>query len=395
LIVFFLLFIEQGHADTVREAEAEAFSVAEFVMGHYRIKDRYTWPIFLASGIMALFLLLFWLYATLIKGLHGGYKSLGVSVCLFGIAVVAYKTRALGGDLEDFLPSVIDGRLVEASVVRWSRWLARLVLFCVLFYLGVGVYSIVVIPQTMERICGGAAKLTGEEPVCAARDSTGTIAMASSLLLLASFPIAIIILLGPAALIHQGCERVQTRVEAIITDLKPSDNDDGNDNGRGGEIPPAMTRTGSGRLEGQWIDGWVVPVLILQEGIHTTMASVAERIGLFLTPERASAAVCWGFMALLAVVAWPLFLLFLPFAALGSLLCCCQTLLDHIGGDPETWTQLVIVGLVIWIIVFWSAVFPKLCPKDGASASWPCAVTQFFLLAFRVLLCLGSKGTAC
>ena len=116
-------------------------------------------------------------------------------------------------------------------------------------------------------------------------------------------------------------------------------------------------------------------------------------MGVLLTPERASAALCWGFMALLALVGWPLFILFVPFALVASAVCCCH----EYGSCHDVSLQCMMVALVLWVIYFYNSIMPEICPKDekGGHTSWHCVLAELLHLVFRIAICLGSEGRSC
>jgi len=124
----------------------------------------------------------------------------------------------------------------------------------------------------VEQLCEGDGI---EDEKCSIRSYVGGLIAAALISLILSLPVVLLSVVGPAALIHRGVERVQTRVEAMMAQLDPSTTD--------------LQRTDSGRIEGK-VDAWVPHVVKVYDLLIAKITVCLRAIGLAITPGRVAGA---------------------------------------------------------------------------------------------------------
>jgi len=232
-----------------------------------------------------------------------------------------------------------------------------------------------------------------------------SLTIAFTFLFLLSCPLLLVLLLAPAAKSHRQTERVQTRLEALLSEAVEAS---------------ALERTMSGGLEGRGIDDWVIPILAWNHGIVTkvilslllllvvppprlikphlpqvqdSIEAIGSILGVFINPETVANSMCWAFLLVLALLAWPLFLLFVPI----GLMSCFATVAgcDCDNGHGESIFQCCSFIYIIYFIIYYTTILPTLCPVDETGHSyhaWVCTFTRIAVGIIRVLICIGSKA---
>jgi len=287
--------VQAGDDDSRSEAEARAYRTASYVMEFHRIRVRFCSQIEIPAFVFALLLVVFWLITTVGQGLSGGFSSLIMAALLLLLALAARRTRSLGQSIMSYFPTGD----AEPELGIWSRWLARAVLCWACLYVVWAIYCICRIPLKVEQLCEGDGI---EDEKCSIRSYVGGLIAAALISLILSLPVVLLSVVGPAALIHRGVERVQTRVEAMMAQLDPSTTD--------------LQRTDSGRIEGKEVDAWVPHVVKVYDLLIAKITVCLRAIGLAITPGRVAGAAGALLILVMGIFGWPLFILFTPMAVI-------------------------------------------------------------------------------